>query len=497
MWITIVLGAMVLVFARSMRVELITSANRFDFDQAGAVELGAEQYVLSQVDNTDGEADYILNQPGEALQVGNGYFWLLRPAANEQTYDFGIVDECSKLNLNFVGNGQSPAPREMLMQLPGMTTQAADSIVDWIDTDENVTGGDGAESQYYMSLPEPYKCKNQPIETPEELSLIQGCDQLMLFGIDRNRNGVIEPAELNQGSAPSTNSNGVSANRGIYPFITVFTAEPNVDLQGNARVDVNSGASAQWGAPAAGNGSPSGSPKAAPQAPAAQPGGGGKSPQAKGAGAGGAGAGGAQNQALLRVLSTVLDSSRAQAVATAAQSKGPFTNIFDFAQKIGLSPQEIQLVADKLTFTTQASIPGLINVNTAPREVLLTLPGLQESDVDALVAGRQSNDTSSIGWVANVLQPKQSAQIGQFISNRSFFYSADIVAVSSDGRAFKRVRIVVDARQSPAKIVYRKDLTQYGWPLPEEIRTSLRMGKGVGASYDGMTAQMSSNTGPR
>jgi len=114
--------------------------------------------------------------------------------------------------------------------------------------------------------------------------------------------------------------------------------------------------------------------------------------------------------------------------------------------------------------------------------VLLTLPGFQPNDVDAIIGERQSADTSSIMWLGNAMSMQKAAQIGQYITNRSFIYSADIVAVSGDGRAFKRVRIVVDARTSPAKIMYRKDLTTYGWPLPEAVRTSLRQGKGPGPS---------------
>ncbi len=53
------------------------------------------------------------------------------------------------------------------------------------------------------------------------------------------------------------------------------------------------------------------------------------------------------------------------------------------------------------------------------------------------------------------------------------------------GARFKRVQIVVDVRQVPATIVYRRDLTSLGWPLPKEIRDSLRAGQGVPADYSG------------
>jgi hypothetical protein len=75
------------------------------------------------------------------------------------------------------------------------------------------------------------------------------------------------------------------------------------------------------------------------------------------------------------------------------------------------------------------------------------------------------------------------------ITGKSYQYSADIVAVSGDGRAFKRVRIVVDCQASPAKIVYRKDLTSFGWPLQQSIRDTLRLGKPIqtGANQSNMT----------
>src|SRR5439155_12138189 len=122
---------------------------------------------------------------------------------------------------------------------------------------------------------------------------------------------------------------------------------------------------------------------------------------------------------------------------------------------------------------------GLINVATAPRQVLLTLPGLEAADADALADARTGADTTNLAWVMSAIAPAKAVGIGGIISSRSFQYSADIVAVSGDGRSFKRARIVVDASglpSKPAKIVYRKDLTSAGWPLDPAIRDSLRSG---------------------
>jgi hypothetical protein len=48
-----------------------------------------------------------------------------------------------------------------------------DSILDWIDPDD-LTHLNGAEDQYYGSLPDPYKSKDGPFFSNEELTLVQG-----------------------------------------------------------------------------------------------------------------------------------------------------------------------------------------------------------------------------------------------------------------------------------------------------------------------------------
>jgi len=84
-------------------------------------------------------------------------------------------------------------------------------------------------------------------------------------------------------------------------------------------------------------------------------------------------------------------------------------------------------------------------------------------------------------------------QWGGRITTKSYQYSADIIAVSSDGRAFKRVRIIVDSRETPARIVYRKDLTSNGWPLPQDVLDQLRSGNGLQTTLSS-TGRTSSGT---
>ena len=108
--------------------------------------------------------------------------------------------------------------------------------------------------------------------------------------------------------------------------------------------------------------------------------------------------------------------------------------------------------------------------------------GTTSSDADALISARGNATTTSVsglGWIVDALGPTKAASILDSLTSQSYQYSADIVAVSPDGRAFKRVKIVVDDRSGTAKIIFRKDLTSLGWPLPADVRSNLRSGKGI------------------
>ena len=137
---------------------------------------------------------------------------------------------------------------------------------------------------------------------------------------------------------------------------------------------------------------------------------------------------------------------------------------------------EFKTICASLTTRTGGAVAGLVNVNTAPRAVLMSLSELEAGDADALIAARSGSeaDSTSIAWVADALPREKAIAIGGEITVRSFLYSADILAISGDGRAFKRYRAVLDARRSPPRVIYWKDLTYLGWPLSPDIRTALR-----------------------
>lgn len=379
--IVVILSALLLVYAKEMRTEAMAAGYRLSARQASAVELGAEQWALAQVEantpalsgssgSTGGTGTLDVTQiPAEAVPVGGGYFWMVHPDPEQTlTPAYGLVDESGKLSLN-------AATADQLILLPDITQEAADSIVAWAATTAATNApSDAGDAGYYSGLPnDPYTLKTAPFETVEELLLVKGVTPAMLYGADVNRDGVVDDAEKQAATA---------ANNGTDSWVQ-------------------------------------------------------------------------------------------QGITTSTDPRGLFNYVTCYSTHAvdGAVPQGRQRTV------------GLINVNTAPKAVLMCLPGLSESDADAIVAYRvgnasstQVNDTS---WLASAVAPTTAQLIQPYITGQSYQYSADIVAVSGDGRAYKRVRIVVDARSQPAKIVYRKDLTALGWPLPASVRATLRAGRGL------------------
>jgi len=99
-------------------------------------------------------------------------------------YSYRLFNESGKINLNRMGARSGVILNNLLVNL-GVAKEKADvivdSILDWIDTDD-LKRINGAESEYYQSLPNPYKAKNGRLDTLEELLLIKEMSPDILFG---------------------------------------------------------------------------------------------------------------------------------------------------------------------------------------------------------------------------------------------------------------------------------------------------------------------------
>lgn len=423
LWLTLGLAGLALTFGQAAMMDYRATANAVARCEARQAIEGAYRYlgyVLSEISES-GELPDLDDYEADSVPVGNATFWLLGRGDEQLDGDipvFSLVDEASKINLN-----AASTTREILEGLPGMTPELAAAIMDWRDTDEDPTE-DGAESETYLRRDPAYACKNGAFETVEELRLLNGADEELLYGIDRNRNAIIEPwEETDDGSARSFGEDG--SELGLLAYLTVYSSEPNVrsDDSGSKRVDIN------------GNG-----------------------------------------QELRQLLTEQLGQERGEQVAQASGAgRRAFTSVLEFYLRSGMTIAEFETVHADIAVGDDDDFEGLINVNTAPAAVLACIPGIGEEYAEKLVSHRiaQEEGRDSVAWVADVLEEENAIQAGPYLTVRAYQFSADVAAVGQHGRGFCRNVLILDTSGDELVVRYRRDITRLGWPLGSVIREEL------------------------
>lgn len=352
------------------------------------------------------------------VPLGEGTFSLIRPEPEgKDGFVFGIQDEASRLNLN-------TAAMEHLRELPGLNEAIASAIVDWRDEDDEAMP-QGAESSYYLSLVPPYKAKNAPFETLEELLYVRDIAPALLYGRDRNVSGRIEAYETSDPQA--------TTDYGFYRWVTPYSAEPNLDIGSNPRVHLNEASDAELRQVLQASFSP-------------------------------------EKQDI------VLNWRRNNKFQTVAQICGLFQG------NTHINAPELQPVYDRLTVTTDKVLVGLVNVNTAPEFVLKTLAGLtpkaraewpngvipaqnvSDEDLQAILRIRAGGGPrlASVSWLMR--EPEWDPKfrtIAPFLTTKSRQFRIDVVARLNDKPLFKRFQAVVDIDREnrKARILYFRDIS--------------------------------------
>lgn len=453
LWIAFGLVSLALYFANSMSFELRASDNRVSAQAADQAIEGAARYVtyVLTTQALNGSNGCLPDPSGytcEAVPVGESHFWLLGRDTNNPTgpgqLTFGLVDEGSRLNLNYALSNQ-------LIWLPRMTLDLTQAILDWRDTN-----GTGPTITYYAMQQPSYLCKNDPFETVDEVRLLYGADMDTLIGEDANRNGVLDPNENDE-------NQNTQLDPGVLEYFTVYTREPNTNSDGSARINISSltSTSTQLQGLLVTNFGSSRATEILTQLGLAPNSGPGRGPGSTGS-PGTTGRGGAP--------------------APAATTTVRFTSPLQFYMRSGMTTTEFAQVATNFTTTTAPFIEGRVNVNTASAPVLACLLGGDTSAAQQLVNYRLSNagNLGSIAWVIDALGQNYTEALtnlvaGDFITTQSYQFTADIAAVGPHGRGYRRVKFVFDTSSGTPQIVFRQDLTHLGWALGQEVRQNLAL----------------------
>ena len=435
LWVCIGLVSIALYFANSMTYELRASDNRVSGLAADQAIEGAARYVSFVLASyaTNGAVPVSTQFSCEAVPVGDAKFWLigrdpaagLSGATSTEPY-FGLIDESSKLNLN-------TANTNVLSYLPNMTPDFAQAILDW-------RGTNGTVSLDYATLG--YLPKNAPFETVDELRLVYGATVDLLAGDDINRNGVLDANEKDTTGTGELNS-------GLFEYTTVWTREPNFHSDGSSLTNVNTASQAKI-------------------------------------------------QALLEADGVGNATTMAQSLHTSIAGNGrgvgpnPCNSLLDLAlrcRNLGMSETDFAKICDDVTTSTNTYYRGRVNVNTAGADVLTALfMGLNPNTISeqtasgaaqTLITYRQQNPGSlnSIGWLIDALGNNSpvitTLARGNYVTTKSFQFTADIAAVGPYGRGYRRVKFIFDTSEGTPIILYRQDLSRLGWALGDKARQTL------------------------
>ena len=456
---------------------------------------------------------------GEPSNGGaQAYFSVIAPLgpddtpSTQQPFRFGATDESGKINLNSLLQWDpSGNLAEQILTNLGIPDEVANAIIDWIDPDDTPRSG-GAESSTYSSQQPPYFAKNGPLDTLEELLLVQGVTWDLLFGTDLNRNGVLDPSEQQLGG---------QLNLGWAAYLTVHSREQNVDSTGTPRIYVNDANTTNlyatltstlnnaemtnfillyrlYGPSAAGAGAGGSGAASASATPAPTP-----TPTpttgktASPASTGGMGRGAAtpapppapvtrtadqltvndlklSSNTRARSLSSIFELVNTQVMIPAPNRQTPATIVpspLNDQSKLGTL---LPTLMDKLTTTRKAYLPARINVNTAPQAVLQALPGLSDPGTLSKITSTRPDPNATTtpdpkfqtpAWLltdANV--PVATLKtLERFIAARSQVYRVQVVGHFANGRGpTSRVEAVIDTNLGRPRIVYFRDLSELG-----------------------------------
>ncbi len=197
LWILMLLSVIAGEFCYTMRTEVNIARNFKESTQARYIaEAGLNHAVAELVresmrprarrEAAEESTEEIPESEKEAPEDVEEIDWRINvdiPAVpfGEGEFKVRIENESGKININ-------TADRALLeMALNGFDLDdkekdvIADSILDWRDPDQ-LHRMNGAEDDYYESLPEPYECKDADFDSVEELFLVRGVTPEIFYG---------------------------------------------------------------------------------------------------------------------------------------------------------------------------------------------------------------------------------------------------------------------------------------------------------------------------
>ena len=340
LWLVVVLTVLVTVMAKSVRLDNRVSLSSCEQLRGRWACRAALETAIGLL-NDD-------NKAGDGLQD----IWSDNETECEDValegcvFTAAVTDESGKLNVN-------TATKEQLLALPEMTEDVAEAILDWRDKDDTVRTH-GAEGGSYSALRPGYEIRNGPFQTIRELLLVKGVTEALFYGEDVNRNGRLDDNERDGALRWPEDDGDDVLDKGWIDFLTCYSYTMNRDADGGERTNINSADEAK--------------------------------------------------------LEGSLGLTKGQAKWVVENRKNSYKSIGDLISEsspkkaskkdqdsedaVAVDLATFKQIADEITVRDEKRVVGLVNVNTAEKEVLAALAGGDEALAERLVQARSARATA-------------------------------------------------------------------------------------------------------
>lgn len=425
LWVLVIAGVMLVGLNRAVQVDSAVAHGQLEMVRARwAARAGIEQArsvldldsALSD-DMTDYWYDSALDFQDIELADGSTFNVVASPPAGSvATVRYGMTDEASGVNVNH-------ASEVILAELPNITPAQVDAIIDWRDSDERARPA-GAERGQYSSLDLPYVIRNGPMQTHREMLLIEGIDSDVFYGEDLNGDGILSPGE-NDGdaAAPDDDADGM-LDPGLRQWTTVYSYVQNQATLGSTLINLTQSNEDQ--------------------------------------------------------LQTTFNFTEGLARAVMEEARSNPDDLFEFEnvqgeasggdgspRRSGGADEPVNQITlrwlaehwEELTLSDEATLPGRINVNTAPREVLAVVPGLTDESVEKILDVRAGalGGFLSVGdlLLDGVLTDDRWKEAAPHLTVSSNVFR--VVSIGQSGGAVRRIEAVLDRGNNMAVMYWRQD----------------------------------------
>ena len=185
------LAVVVTEFAFSARLEAsMVRAYRDGVQARHLAEAGVQQAIreiLSQSQvaalDEDGQLVFYRALPGQTTPVRLPALPRTRVALGPGEFSYRISDEAARISVNGTGPDRLDRLLAALEVEPPQRDIIKDSLQDWRDGNE-LHRAHGAESDFYLRLPVPYRARNGSLQDASELLQIRGVTRELYVGVD-------------------------------------------------------------------------------------------------------------------------------------------------------------------------------------------------------------------------------------------------------------------------------------------------------------------------